>query len=238
MKFPLLHLLVFPIITIRTTAFSSWSAFSGRRMSMTTRLSFQKQKNDMVMYDSSRDPPNKEGNNSNMWAVLASTERWLSNTLASQNDQNNPYTRKEVTYVCDTSDDGAMIVSGIFRRLREAREQGELHGQAEEDRLTEQGTIHWDPSTQNFISQSTNSRVIAHCSLLTGEVFSPRTMRQTQVIVIPSNEDYQNSFHKFNALIESINQARRNARDYVTEVSLEKLDERMYGEGERDWRYD
>jgi hypothetical protein len=147
MKFPLLHLLVFPIISIPTT-----------------RLSFQKQKNDMVMYDSSRDPPNKEGNNSNMWAVLANTERWLSNTLASQNDQNNPYTRKEVTYVCDTSDDGAMIVSGIFRRLREAREQGELHGQAEEDRLTEQGTIHWDPSTQNFISQSTNSRVIAHCS--------------------------------------------------------------------------
>jgi hypothetical protein len=78
------------------------------------------------------------------------------------------------------------------------------------------------------------SLLIAHI----GEVFSPRTMRQTQVIVIPSNEDYQNSFHKFNALIESINQARRNARDYVTEVSLEKLDERMYGEGERDWRYD
>lgn len=78
--------------------------------------------------------------------------------------------------------------------------------------------------------------VLFSVSLLTGEAFSPRTMRQTQVIVIPSNEDYQNSFHKFNALIESINQARRNARDYVTEVSLEKLDERMYGDGERDWR--
>jgi hypothetical protein len=75
-------------------------------------------------------------------------------------------------------------------------------------------------------------------SLLTGEVFSPRTLRQTQVIVIPSNDEYQSSFHKFDALVESINQARRNARDYVTEVSLEKLDERMYGEGERDWRYD
>jgi hypothetical protein len=73
--------------------------------------------------------------------------------------------------------------------------------------------------------------------LLTGKVFSPRTLRQTQVIVIPSNDEYQSSFHKFDALVESINQARRNARDYVTEVLLEKLDERMHGESERDWRY-
>lgn len=143
MKLPL-HLLVFPVVALPVTAFSSWSAFGGRRMSTTTtktttRLTFQKQKNDLLMYDSSRDPPNKEGNNGNMWAVLANTERWLSDTLSSQNGQNNPYTRKEVSYVCDTSDDGAMIAAGIFRRLREAREQGELHGQAEEERLTEQG---------------------------------------------------------------------------------------------------
>jgi hypothetical protein len=39
----------------------------------------------------------------------------------------------------------------------------------------------------------------------------------------------------FDTLIESINQARRNARDYVTDVSLEKLEDRMYGDGERDW---
>lgn len=78
-----------------------------------------------------------------------------------------------------------------------------------------------------------------HCFslLFTGEVFSPRTLRQTQVIVVPSNEEYMESFQTFNTLIESINQARRNARDYVTDVSLEKLDEYMYGEGERDWRY-
>jgi hypothetical protein len=168
MNFPLLHLLVFPIIALPATAFSSWSAFTGRRMSMTmkTHLSFQNEKNDMVMYDSSRDPPNKEGNNSNMWAVLANTERWLSNTLASQNEQNNPYTRKEVTYICDTSDDGAMIAAGIFRRLREARELGELHGQAEEERLTEKGTILVTVCLvalmQDFISQSTNFPVIAH----------------------------------------------------------------------------
>lgn len=79
-----------------------------------------------------------------------------------------------------------------------------------------------------------------HSPLITpasGEVFSPRTLRQTQVIVVPSNEEYMQSFEKFDTLIESINQARRNARDYVTDLSFEKLDEQMYGEAERDWRY-
>lgn len=37
-------------------------------------------------------------------------------------------------------------------------------------------------------------------------------------------------------MIESINQARRAARDYVTDYSLERLDEQLHGEGDdRDW---
>lgn len=74
-----------------------------------------------------------------MWAVLATTERWLSDTLASQEGQSNPFTRKEVSYVCENSEDASMICAGIFRRLREARQQGETHGQVEEERLMEQG---------------------------------------------------------------------------------------------------
>ena len=45
---------------------------------------------------------------------------------------------------------------------------------------------------------------------------------ETQVIVVPSNEVFTQSFATFNTLIESINQARRNARDYVTDVSSRK----------------
>lgn len=60
------------------------------------------------------------------------------------------------------------------------------------------------------------------------------TLRQTQVLVIPSNEE-MNDFQVFDELIEAINSARRSARDYVTDHSLEKLDDRMYGEGDRDW---
>lgn len=62
----------------------------------------------------------------------------------------------------------------------------------------------------------------------------PGTLRQTQVLVIPSNEDLMD-FQVFDGLINAINQARRNARDYVTDVSLDKLDERMYGDGDTDW---
>ena len=53
-------------------------------------------------------------------------------------------------------------------------------------------------------------------------------------MVIPSNDELM-EFHVFDSLVNAINQARRNARDLVTDVSLEKLDERMYGEGDRDW---
>ena len=89
------------------------------------------------MYNSPRDPP--DNNNGNMWAVLANTERWLSDTLATQEGQDNPFTRKEVSYVCENSNEAAMITAGIFRRLREAREQGETHGQIEEERMMEKG---------------------------------------------------------------------------------------------------
>jgi malonyl CoA-acyl carrier protein transacylase len=76
-----------------------------------------------------------------MFTVLANTEKWLSETLASQEGQNNPFTRKEVSYVCENSAEAAMIVAGTFRRLREAREQGEAHGQVEEERLLEKGAF-------------------------------------------------------------------------------------------------
>lgn len=61
------------------------------------------------------------------------------------------------------------------------------------------------------------------------------TLRQTQILVIPANDDMM-SFAVFDGLINAVNQARRNARDYITDVSLDRLDERMYGDGDREWR--
>lgn len=108
----------------------------------------------------------------NVWAVLANTERWISDTLDKSNraanarrdaelerrkkdkplhfaDEkeeggsslpppgDNPYARKEVSYVCETGDELSAVVGGIFRRVREARELGEAHGKGVEARLGE-----------------------------------------------------------------------------------------------------
>jgi len=72
--------------------------------------------------------------------------------------------------------------------------------------------------------------------------YEPSTLRQTYVMVIPGSDGLQ-SFAVFDALVNAINEARRNARDYVTDLALEKLDDRMTIESEnardepseRDW---
>ena len=62
------------------------------------------------------------------------------------------------------------------------------------------------------------------------------TLRQTQILVIPTNEDLNQSFIVFDTVINAINQARKAARELVTDHSLEKLDDQLYGEDEdRDW---
>lgn len=60
-----------------------------------------------------------------------------SNKSASLQPQDNPYARKEVSYVCETGDELCMVVGGIFRRVREARELGESHGKSADLRIGE-----------------------------------------------------------------------------------------------------
>eukprot|EP00537_Pseudo-nitzschia_pungens_P003799 CAMPEP_0172361920 /NCGR_PEP_ID=MMETSP1060-20121228/5673_1 /TAXON_ID=37318 /ORGANISM="Pseudo-nitzschia pungens, Strain cf. cingulata" /LENGTH=485 /DNA_ID=CAMNT_0013084321 /DNA_START=74 /DNA_END=1531 /DNA_ORIENTATION=- len=156
-------------------------------------------------YDIQRDPQP----NDNVWAILSNTEKWIANTLAeAQSGNSNPLSRKEVSYVCETSKDPAMILANIFRKVKEARQLGETHAQDQEALVEEQG-------------EDKHNRV---------------TLRQTQVLVIPGNDELSENFHVFDAVIQSINDARRAARDLVTDYSLEKLDEQLYGEGdEKDW---
>jgi len=178
--------------------------------------------------DKSSDDGESSSDASNIWSVLASTERWISDTLDRSNKaanahrdaedekkkkqqqeakkkklhfadekepddetsssssslprSDNPYARKEVSYVCETGEDLAVVVGGVFRRVREARELGESHGRGVESRL--------------------------------GDSSQPTTMRQTNVVVIPNCNDISD-FHTFDKLIQSINQARRSARDFV-----------------------
>ena len=180
-----------------------------------------------LFYDIQRDPPND-----NVWSVLANTEKWISTTLQDAQQANgNPLSRKEVSYVCETSQDPAMVLANIFRKLKDARQLGEAHGQEQEDLADESGTFFLHLDRQKREVRSPN--FFPSSSLLT-ERYQRTTLRQTQVLVIPANEDIM-EFPVFDSMVSAINQARRNARDYVTDVSLERLDENMYGEGDRDW---
>jgi len=157
----------------------------------------------MYMYGSDHDPPNnkKDDNNSsnNIWTALVSTERWIDETLngklskknnvptrpKKQENSNNPYSRKEVSYVCEPSENMEDIVSSIFRRLKEARETGDEHGEREKKIAADMG-----PHRYKIL-----------------------TLRETLVIVIPSCNKITTEFHIFNELIQRINKVRRNARD-------------------------
>jgi hypothetical protein len=135
-------LLILPCVQV--AAFSARSSFTGGGampfVAQTSNKNRKKNKNGnkLVMYDDSHDPPSSP--TFDAWTVLANTEKWISATLASsQTSQGNPYSRKEVSYVCEHSEDGAMVVSSMFRRLKDCREEGERHGGEEERRSEEFG---------------------------------------------------------------------------------------------------
>lgn len=87
-------------------------------------------------YDIQRDPQP----NDNVWSILSNTEKWISNTMAeAQTGNSNPLSRKEVSYVCETSNDPAMIVANVFRKIKEVRELGESHAQDQEALVDEKG---------------------------------------------------------------------------------------------------
>jgi len=169
----------------------------------------------MLMYEPSDVPPHDDNGrsilngDSGVWSALANTERWISTTLSQQpaaGGGSNPYVRKEVSYVCETTDEPIMAVANVFRRVREARELGESHSRVEEAVVVDKGPD-----------------------------YVPGTMRQTQVVVIPWCHNFK-SFQEFEATFQAINAARRAARDYVTDVSLEKLEmELTENPIERDW---
>ena len=49
------------------------------------------------------------------------------------------------------------------------------------------------------------------------------TLCETQVIIVPFC-DYFDTFQAFDGVIQAINEARNNARDFVTDVSIQKLE--------------
>lgn len=56
------------------------------------------------------------------------------------------------------------------------------------------------------------------------------TMRQTQVIIVPFCE-YFASYRTFEKVLRAINEARKDAQDFVTDASIKKMESM-----ERDWK--
>jgi hypothetical protein len=133
---------VLPLLTLAAlaTAWSSPSSFTGTALLPRLRPTVAVANAQLVMYDQRGDAP-QPPQPVNAWSVLARTEEWISATLqaSASADGQNPYTRKEVSYVCETASDQAMIVAGIFRRLKESRELGQRHGEQEQERALDQG---------------------------------------------------------------------------------------------------
>lgn len=61
--------------------------------------------------------------------------------------------------------------------------------------------------------------------------YEKSSLRETQVIIVPFCE-YFDSFQAFEGVIQAINEARKDARDFVTDASVEKMRSM-----EREWKY-
>jgi len=81
-----------------------------------------------LQYDIQRD----NDGDPNVWSILASTEQWISSTLKHAQREGNPLSRKEVSYVCETSPEISMVLANVFRKCKEARQMGESHAQEQE----------------------------------------------------------------------------------------------------------
>lgn len=157
----------------------------------------------------------------NVWTALTETAKWMSETAAlassssSESGVPNPYATKAVSYVSEPQQDVTLVVSGIFRRLREARELGELHMIAENRKKEKRKSSAMDRG---------------------GPEYAPKTLRQTEVVVIPSCDALTYSFETFDDIVMALDQAYLNARDYdVIDASLEKLHEAGGEVKELDW---
>ena len=137
LSLPVLSLSLLLYCSIVVDAFVSLKSPAGTAAAGTKRTTTASKSRSRLYYDIQRDPQPSD----NVWAILSNTERWISQTLADaqKGKKENPLSRKEVSYVCETSKDPAMILANIFRKVKEARQLGESHGQDQEELIDEKG---------------------------------------------------------------------------------------------------
>jgi hypothetical protein len=150
-----------------------------------------------LWYDTSRDPPSSPEYNA--WQVLANTERWISETLVQSNQA--PGTAAAKPAVPNNPYARKEVSYACETQAQPALVVASIFRHLRQAR--EVGQEH-AKSCQDMSS--------------TFKKYEPTTLRQTHVIVIPSVPTFS-SFAPFHQVMERINQARRNARDYVRSTS-------------------
>jgi hypothetical protein len=109
-----------------------------------------------------------------------------------------------------------MIVANLFRRLKEVRQLGEAHVHAQRLETMKGESEWWKMTDDNDECVVTDSYLFSFSLLCIADAssYAPKTLRQTKVLVVPSNPHFRNSFVAFDRLLQAIQEARRQARDY------------------------
>lgn len=154
----------------------------------------------MTMYEPSFDPPDKVSAQKKLkagfWVALDHTQKWISDTL-SNSTRENPHDRKEVSYDCELNQQVLATIAGIFRRYKEARQLAQKYEYYEAQKQDEYKTSSDHDSSKVF--------------------------KRTQVMIMPFCE-YFDDFESFDSVMQAIHQARKNALDLITDLSIEKLE--------------
>jgi hypothetical protein len=155
--------------------------------------------NTFLMYqpDSNNNEPNKEAKDalkSGFWNALSYTEQWISDTLKNSTKSGSNPYARKE--LAYVCEMNTQSLASVAGIFRRFREAREM---GERHALAEEEMARRDPR------------------------YEISTLRQTQVIIVPFCE-YFDAFQTFEGVIQAINLARSNARDLVTDVSIEKME--------------
>lgn len=187
-----------PFPNQRTTKMSPPSSPPSPFDTTMTKPSTHKRTSTTLMYEPNSDDPKKEAKEaleSGFWNALSYTEQWISETLKDASK-----TGKSNPYARKelnyVCEMNDQTLAAVAGIFRRFREAREM---GERHSYAEENMVYKDPNHEKTV------------------------LRQTQVIIVPFC-DYFDTFQAFEGVIQAINLARKNARDLVTDVSIQKME--------------
>lgn len=137
----------------------------------------------------------KDALDSGFWNAISYTEQWISQTLKESSKKGKSNPYARKELIY-VCEMNTMPLAAVAGIFRRFREAREM---GERHSIAEENMLYMDP--RHELS----------------------TMRQTQVIIVPFCE-YFASFREFEKVLSAINRARKDARDFVTDASIKKME--------------